>query len=1119
MKDLKLICCLLVILGTSAIQATAAKRYFVGNGTNLNWNTTTNWSSASGGASGASVPGTNDTAYFDQAAPNKCVLDINITIRRLELKSTFGDTLNQNGKTITTSGAGPYVQGGGVFIGSTTNISLGGSFSQSGGTFNATAGTMQVGANFAFSGGTFNNNRGLVKFINSTTMTGSITLSQVEFNSVGGLRNFTIASGTIVTADSTVTISGSSAIIFSTGDLYVTHDINVTNTSTNGNSSATFTINGSVSQTITADPTLFYFGFPDIVINKSADTLHLVGKIGVRGNWTYTSGAIDAVSSTVAFYNGATITGNHSLYNVIFNASVSSARIIASGTTFTVSHALTISGAGSLVINTGTIDVNGDLTITNSGTAGGGSGKIKFSGSHHQILTGTNTTGEGRLPDIEINKSGDTLEIRKNVSVAGGNWKYTNGIIKAGGSSVLFIGAHTITGTHSLNNVEFTSGGTSTIALGTVLTVDSLLSFTGTSSLGLNTGTIYAHGNINATHTSTTSTTSGTGTIEINGIGNQTFNGSTTVGSGRLPNITINKAGGTLTLTNHISTSGNWTYVTGTVSPGTSTVHFMFPASTTITLTGSHTLANVTFDQISATGAKTLVVASGTILTVSGTLTLAAGSANLSINTGTIYAQGNLVISNLGTGSGGTGTIEINGTVTQSLNGSGVAGSGKLCAVTINKSSGTLNLVDIISFDKAFTYTAGTVSGGTSTCAFYGSGTLDPENSAYSVPFYDVIIAASRTLSGKLTALHDLTINSSQTLTSGGFDINVGRNWTDNGTFSTAGGYVTFDGTGTQTIAKTIGSTETFKKLRINNSATNTITLSNPVTVTDTLRLTEGKVITTSTNILKLNDNAGCIGGSDTAYVSGPMKKLGNDAFTFPIGKTTLTTGAYHPYGINAPASTSDEYSAEYFVADPTSAYGSTLGDSVEAVSTCEYWLLKRTAGSSSVKSTLGWNTNMCISNNNADLEVAYWSGSKWYSLGQSALSITGPRGTATANSTLLPSTSGTAYTFNKGKIADYTELKRKLDGGYYIAANNKVRFKYDEEYMDVDQQLSFNIYKAATNQIVLTNASFTSVLTQVNLGDNRYGYDLSTFSLASGFYILEVINEKQEKFYLRFKI
>jgi hypothetical protein len=105
-----------------------------------------------------------------------------------------------------------------------------------------------------------------------------------------------------------------------------------------------------------------------------------------------------------------------------------------------------------------------------------------------------------------------------------------------------------------------------------------------------------------------------------------------------------------------------------------------------------------------------------------------------------------------------------------------------------------------------------------------------------------------------------------------------------------------------------------------------------------------------------------------------------------------------------------------------------------------------------------------------------------------------------------------------------YTMLKKKLDGGYYIAYNKKLLFKYDEEYADKDGLLTFSVYDKSNN-VVMSNASLSS-LALVRYGDNRYSIDLSnTANVISGqsmptnsFYILEVVNEKNEKWYLRFK-
>lgn len=61
-----------------------ANRYWVA-ATASNWNNTANWSTSSGGSSGASVPGASDTAIFNSNGIGKCTLDMSITVATLTL--------------------------------------------------------------------------------------------------------------------------------------------------------------------------------------------------------------------------------------------------------------------------------------------------------------------------------------------------------------------------------------------------------------------------------------------------------------------------------------------------------------------------------------------------------------------------------------------------------------------------------------------------------------------------------------------------------------------------------------------------------------------------------------------------------------------------------------------------------------------------------------------------------------------------------------------------------------------------------------------------------------------------------------------------------------------------
>lgn len=90
-----------------------ANRYWVGGGDG-NWSSTTNWSGSSGGASGASVPGLSDAAFFDAASGSvTATLDISPVIQRLTMTG-FTGTLDFSDKSISLNSTGT------VYLGATT---------------------------------------------------------------------------------------------------------------------------------------------------------------------------------------------------------------------------------------------------------------------------------------------------------------------------------------------------------------------------------------------------------------------------------------------------------------------------------------------------------------------------------------------------------------------------------------------------------------------------------------------------------------------------------------------------------------------------------------------------------------------------------------------------------------------------------------------------------------------------------------------------------------------------------------------------------------------------------------------------------------------------------------
>lgn len=117
-------------------------------------------------------------------------------------------------------------------------------------------------------------------------------------------------------------------------------------------------------------------------------------------------------------------------------------------------------------------------------------------------------------------------------------------------------------------------------------------------------------------------------------------------------------------------------------------------------------------------------------------------------------------------------------------------------------------------------------------------------------------------------------------------------------------------------------------------------------------------------------------------------------------------------------------------------------------------------------------------------------------------------------------------FTVRKPKVIKdnkYAVLKKKPDAGFYTAANNKIFFRFDEEYKGtkvscvifdekhrrIDPQPE-NEQKREEQQVAVEAKSE---------GYNQFEMDLNPLHLKRGFYMLEVRNEKNELFILKFYV
>ena len=96
-----------------------------------------------------------------------------------------------------------------------------------------------------------------------------------------------------------------------------------------------------------------------------------------------------------------------------------------------------------------------------------------------------------------------------------------------------------------------------------------------------------------------------------------------------------------------------------------------------------------------------------------------------------------------------------------------------------------------------------------------------------------------------------------------------------------------------------------------------------------------------------------------------------------------------------------------------------------------------------------------------------------------------------------------------------FAELKYDLDGYYHVMKEGKVRFVFNQEY-DTQNQLKFNIYNEF-DRLIKTQNNYPNI--QVTNGENYLTIDVTgtTTCIGTGMFYLEVINDKKEKFYLRF--
>ena len=693
----------------------AANRYWVGL-LSGNWSSTLNWSSTSGGLGGSSVPAAADNVFFDGGASplyldnGNCTIDVAVSVTSITVSSGYTGTISQGANTIAVSGAATF--GGGTFTGGSANITITGAFTLSATTFKSTTAILELQNNAAFTGGSFAHNNGEVQFNGpaSQTLSGTTSPAFYTLEFVGTGHTTTLSSTGNIAVQNLLSLTGASTYTINSGTLAVSGNISLTNTATGDGGNTTIDIDGTASQTITSALPVNESTLPNVTIASTGGTVQFPSMLTVAGNWTYTSGTLDVTtnSSTVTFDNTLTITGSHTLNNISFEGSNNWTFTIAAGTTLTANGSMALTGTSNLIFATGTIDLNGNLNLTNTSTGGGGTAVIAFTGSGNQTITSALPVNESSLPAITINKTGGTLQFPAVLTVRN-NWVYTAGTIDVttNNSTIVFAsplgtGSFGITGSLTLNNVTFegNNNNTASISTGTILTVTGTLATTGAFNVFINTpvtGTtaIQAQGNISIGNTSVSG--GGTGVILINGAGAQLFSSTSAASEGLLPNITIQKTSGTLTLSGILSVTRNWTYTSGTVDATTDASTVVFGGNNLSITSAGMSFYNVTTTANTSTLTNNMTVNNN--LTISGLSVLAPGANTINI-AGNWSAWGSTGFNSA------TGTVNFDGAALQTITS---AGGATFTNLTIDNSSTGVQLENNATVTGTLTMTQGNI--------------------------------------------------------------------------------------------------------------------------------------------------------------------------------------------------------------------------------------------------------------------------------------------------------------------------------------------------------------------------------------------------------------------------
>lgn len=207
------------------------------------------------------------------------------------------------------------------------------------------------------------------------------------------------------------------------------------------------------------------------------------------------------------------------------------------------------------------------------------------------------------------------------------------------------------------------------------------------------------------------------------------------------------------------------------------------------------------------------------------------------------------------------------------------------------------------------------------------------------------------------------------------------------------------------------------QKLIVNKNSNANVTLQKPVRILNTCYFNSGDIVSAPATPLIFLDNTAQNLAGDNSHVVGSVLKIGDDAFTFPLGNGT----ELNSIAMTAPANVTDSMQATIFIQHPDAdGYSIASKDPALAnIAPYHYWTMNRISGSNPLTVTLGWATP-CVAAGITDLPslaVARWNGSIWTNLGNGGTTGSPANGTVDM--------SGTTGNFGPFALASTTNLNQ----------------------------------------------------------------------------------------------